>query len=88
MLQLTKTAERLYQRVVNNILGLEQEKDQNQMPVVEELVEMVLDFRTRARTQKIGLLQISSEINLLTWAFKLKIRRTERNGKCKGWTYI
>lgn len=47
-----KTAERLYQRVVNNILGLEQEKDQNQMPVVEELVEMVLDFRTRARTQK------------------------------------
>lgn len=43
---------RLYERVVNGILGLKEDKQQDQQPLVEGLMHMILDVRTRARAQK------------------------------------
>ena len=38
---------RLYERVVNGILGLKEDKQQDQQPLVEGLMHMILDVRTR-----------------------------------------
>jgi len=47
-----KELEHIYDQVVDEILGLKEETDQNRLPLVEGLIEMILDLRKQARTQK------------------------------------
>ena len=44
--------EKIYIRVVDGILGLKEEGDHNQLPLIEGLVDLVLEFRTQARAMK------------------------------------
>jgi cysteinyl-tRNA synthetase len=44
--------EKIYNRVVDGILGLKEESDHNQLPLIEGLVNMVLEFRNQARAVK------------------------------------
>ena len=45
-------AERIYDRVAEGILGLKEETAQDHLPLVEGLIEMILELRTRARSRK------------------------------------
>jgi len=47
-----KRLDSIYDQVVIDILGLQEENDQNRLPLVEGLVDMILDFRKQARAQK------------------------------------
>ncbi|NLA14923.1 MAG: cysteine--tRNA ligase [Bacteroidales bacterium] len=42
----------LYRRVVQGVLGLEEEQNRDRMPMIEGLVEMILEYRTQARSRK------------------------------------
>lgn len=44
--------ERIYDQVVDEILGLREEKDEDRLPLVEGLIDMILDFRKQARNKK------------------------------------
>ena len=44
--------EKIYSRVVDGILGLKEEADQVQLPLIEGLVDLVLEYRTQARVLK------------------------------------
>lgn len=44
--------EKIYNQVVDGILGLKEEGDHNQLPLIEGLVNMVLEFRNQARAMK------------------------------------
>jgi len=44
--------ERIYSRVVEGILGLREEGDNDRLPLIEGLIDMILEFRTQARATK------------------------------------
>jgi cysteinyl-tRNA synthetase len=50
--EVIKRLDSIYDQVVIDILGLQEENDQNRLPLVEGLVDMILDFRKQARAQK------------------------------------
>lgn len=51
-LQDRKLIERIYDRVVNGILGLKQESEGDQLPLIRGLIDMILEFRKQARQSK------------------------------------
>jgi len=44
--------ERIYERVVKGILGLKEDTDGDRLPLIEGLIDMILEFRKQARRDK------------------------------------
>jgi cysteinyl-tRNA synthetase len=47
-----KGIEEIYDQLVNDVLGLREEKDEDRLPLVGGLIDMILEFRKQARNQK------------------------------------